>query len=72
MKLVKYISFFRYLIRFEPETKVTISVLYWLLDYFLFSSLIFSCQFFEFLHVRGFKRAGHPMYYGLVLDHPLE
>ena len=39
---------FHYLIRFEPEQKVTIGFLYWLFDYFLFSSLIFSCQFFEF------------------------
>ena len=58
----------RYLIRFEPEQGVTVSFLYWLFDYFLFSSLIFSCKFFNFLHVRG---AGHPMYYGLVLDRPL-
>ena len=58
----------RYLIRFEPEQGVTVSFLYWLFDYSLFYSLIFSCQFFEFLHVRG---AGHSMYYGLILDRPL-
>ena len=30
-----------YLIRFEPEQGVTVSCLYWLFDYFIFSSLIF-------------------------------
>ena len=30
----------RYLIRFEPEHGVTVSFLYWLFDYFLFTSLI--------------------------------
>ena len=71
-----FFFFFCYLIRFEPEQKLTISCLNWLLDYFLFSSFIFfffffSCQFFEFLHVRGFREAGHPMYYELFLDRPL-
>ena len=72
MKLVISISLlFRYLIRFEPERLVAIFFLYWLLDYFSFSSLSFSCQFFEFLHVRAFRGDGHPMYYGLVIDRPL-
>ena len=63
---------FCYLIRFEPEQKVTIGFLYWLLDYFVFSGLISSCQLFDFLHVWGYRGAGYLMYYALVLDRPLE
>ena len=58
----------RYLIRFKPEQGVTVSFYLLTVRLFLFYSLIFSCQFFEFLHVRG---TGHLMYYRLVLDRPL-
>ena len=38
----------RYLIRLEPEQGVTVSFLYWLFDYFLFSSLIFPVSSLNF------------------------
>ena len=78
MKLVRSISLFSLsYIRFEPEQKVTIGFLYWLLDYFLFSKLqlhFFPASFLNFyiLGVLGepctrctmvlFSSCGHPIF----------
>ena len=66
---VSLFFFFHYLIRFEPEQKVTIFnfidcsiISYSPISFIPASSLNF------YIHVRGLRGAGHPMYYGLVLD----
>ena len=64
-----YLSlFFRYLIRFEHERKVTTGFLCWLFDYFLYSIRIFPASSLNF-YMLG--EPWNPMYYGLVLDSPL-